>query len=77
MNSFYAVFYIEQRKDPHSKYQDYLNSLPHDISNFPELFNEEEMGWLQGSHDILEAIAKKIDATKEEYEILCGCEPPL
>ena len=41
MNSFYAVFFIEQIKmGQSSKYYEYLCSFPLNLTNFPELFNE-------------------------------------
>ena len=46
---FFAVFFAEQKKNPKSKHLNYIKSLPHNISNYPELFNEEELLWLEGS----------------------------
>jgi len=57
MNSFYAVFFIEQLKlKEKSKYYEYLCSFPLNITNYPELFSDEEMEMLQGSVDLLIAI---------------------
>jgi hypothetical protein len=47
MNSFYAVFFIEQlRLKEKSKYHEYLLSFPLNITNYPELFSDEEMKML-------------------------------
>ena len=60
MNSFYAVFFIEQLKlKEKSKYYEYLCSFPLNITNFPELFREDEMHALQGSDDLLLAIKNR------------------
>lgn len=47
MNSFYAIFFIEQlRLKEKSKYYEYLCSFPLNITNYPELFSDEEMEML-------------------------------
>jgi len=43
MNSFYAVFFIEQLKlKEKSKYYEYLCSFPLNITNYPELFSDRK-----------------------------------
>ena len=75
MNSFYAVFFIEQlRLKEKSKYYEYLCSFPLNITNYPELFSDEEMEMLQGSEDLLIAIEKRTQDNKLEYEALCQSE---
>ena len=75
MNSFYAVFFIEQLKlGESSKYYEYLSSFPLNITNYPELFRDEEMKMLQGSVDLLIAISKRTLDNKLEYEALSKSE---
>ena len=75
MNSFYAVFFIEQlRLKEQSKYYEYICSFPLNITNYPELFSDEEMQMLRGSEDLLIAIEKRTHDNKLEYEALCQCE---
>jgi hypothetical protein len=75
MNSFYAVFFIEQLKlKEKSKYYEYLSSFPLNITNYPELFSDKEMKMLEGSVDLLIAIKKRTVDNKLEYEALCNSE---
>jgi len=75
MNSFYAVFFIEQlRLKEKGKYYEYLLSFPLNITNYPELFSDEEMNMLQGSVDLLIAIKKRKNDNKLEYDALCQSE---
>ena len=75
--AFFAIFFAEQRKNPDSTYKMYLKSLPHDISNFPELFDDEQLSWLEGSIDMLNLIQDKILTRKSNYEKLIEFVPEI
>lgn len=43
-NSFFAVFFIEQLKmGENSKYKDYIQNLPSDLSHYPSNFSQKEI----------------------------------
>jgi len=75
-NSFFAVFFIEQRKLKDSKYAMYLKSLPQDLSNYPILFGEDQINKLKGSQ-MVEKIQKKKEMWTQDYNALLAVEPTL
>jgi len=78
-NSFFAVFFIEQLKmGDKSKYKDYVQNLPSDLSHFPSNFSQKEIDEnLKGSTAIQNKIKAKNQADERDFEILCAAHPAL
>ena len=77
-----TLFFLEEMKNPDSVWKPYFDILPIDTSNFPVLWNSQELEWLEGSvvkqwtrnkQVILEKdyneIAKDVYEFREEYSL--------
>ena len=76
-NKVFGIFFAEQLKDQNTKYRSYLNSLPYTVSNYPELFGQEDLSELEGSDLMLQRINNKNDLVRKDYNALCLAEPVL
>ncbi len=48
-NACYATWLLSEKSNPNSKWKEYLDITPADVSNFPVFFSEEELAELKGS----------------------------
>ena len=46
---FLQLLVMQERRNPTSKLSDFLEMMPKFWTNFPVLYNKEEMAWLEGS----------------------------
>jgi hypothetical protein len=53
------VFIIAEKKNPDSKYKNFLDTLPLTYDSFPEMFSDEELEWIKGSPLFEEAMTRK------------------
>ena len=74
---------MEERRNPNSLWRYFINILPITFSNFPIFWSAEELEWLKGSSNYVnalkkpyklindyEAIAKAVPEFREEYSLL-------
>lgn len=73
----FGIFFAEQLKDQNTKYRSYLNSLPTTVSNFPELFTQDDLKELEGSDLMLQRINNKNELVRKDYIALCDAEPDI
>jgi len=59
----------EKEKGLSSKWNNYIEILPKDYSNFPVFFNEEELKLLEGSPFLLQ-IKNKIKDIRADYDAI-------
>lgn len=48
-HSFLCTFILQEKRKENSEWNAYIDILPKNLTNFPIFFDEEELGWLQGS----------------------------
>lgn len=70
------VFIVAEKKNPDSKYKNFLDTLPVSYETFPEMYTEEEMEWIKGSPLYRETVARK-NYHKESYKQICELCPEL
>ena len=65
---------MQERRNPDTKLQNFLDSIPKDWSNFPVLYTKEEWEYLQGSQLITWTNAE-IQIQKKQYDFFADVVP--
>ena len=74
VSSKFALYQMEQRRDPTSQWISYFDSMPQSYDEFPLLWSEEELSNLQGSP--LQIDVKKIKSElNDDYELVANAIP--
>ena len=69
-HSFLSTYIMQERRNPDSSWQYYIDILPKCFSNFPIFFTDEERQWLSGS-PFKEQIREKLDDIRSDYDLIC------
>jgi histone-lysine N-methyltransferase SETD3 len=73
---FLTTYILQERINPNTKWQKYIDILPKSYENFPIFFNDDEKKLLQGSpflsNSILspDQVNEKIADIKEDYNMI-------
>eukprot|EP01083_Nonionella_stella_P108529 315780_1 len=73
-HTFLAVYLLEHKADPNSKFRYYIATLPKDYKNVPINFDEHEMSFLVGSMSIRKIMDKK-QQLWDSYRAVCARIP--
>jgi histone-lysine N-methyltransferase SETD3 len=68
------VYMLINRREPNSFFKPYYDILPATLNSMPIFWNEEEMGWLKGSH-LTEQTKDRKEAIKNDYDQILEVAP--
>lgn len=74
MSSYFAVFLMQEARNPNSKFKAYLDILPRAHDDFPIFFTDEEKELLKGS-SFLDMVQEKIDDLHHDYGVMARRVP--
>ena len=69
-----AALILQEKQNKNSKFKEYLNTFPKDLSNFPVFFSDEEMEYLNGS-PFKQKILRKKRELERDYQEICKAIP--
>jgi len=69
MSAYFAVFLMQERKNPNSKFKAYLDILPKSHDDFPIFFTDAEKEFLKGS-SFLDLVEEKMEDLLHDYGVL-------
>lgn len=73
---FLAIYLLQEKKNPNTKFQLYFEILPKNFNNFPIFFKEHEKKLLEGS-PFLNQINEKINDIKSDYNMILSIAQEL
>ena len=64
-----ALFIMEERRNPNSRFRDFIGLLPTDMSSFPLFYSNEDLEWLEGT-DLIRNIKEQKDTLSKSYSTI-------
>ena len=66
-----TLFIMEERRNPNSRFRDFIGMLPTDMSSFPLFYSNEDFEWLEGT-DLIRNIEKQEDTLNKDYSAIAS-----